>query len=423
MFLRGLMWDIAIRGVMALTPTERWRAAGSSARESPTAQMHGYVLPILTAGALVLLILLLWWVGHRHRPAKRKVTREAFAANALRRGLSPRERQILLAIVTRSGLGRSHDIFTTVDAFDRGATKLLAECGRTRKPYEIERLKTEVAGLGQKLGFQALRASGGLALSRRASSRDIPAGKPVEVMWQHQRGETVLRGEVIRNDDIELAIELERPVPSQAGDAWRVRYAYGAAIWEYDTTAVGCEDRRLVLNHVDQVRFVNRRRFTRVAVRMPAVVAAFPFMREASVGSFQTSPVEGEGGFGGPEFMAGMVTELAGPGLRVEAPLAVSAGDRVLVAFKSTEGAAQGHSVGPGSEQAYVIEDMGLVRHCREVDRGLSIAVELVGLTETDVDTLVRLTNTMGSNPHGSSAGVEADASRETVYPAAVQEI
>lgn len=423
MFVRGLVWDIAIRGATVLTPTERWSAARRGSPESPTAQILEYVFPIAAAAVLVLLILLLWWVGHRHRPAKRKVTREAFAANALRRGLSPRERQILLAIVTRSGLGRSHDIFTTVDAFDQGATKLLAECGRTRKPHEIERLKTEVTGLRQKLGFQALRASGGLAPSRRASSRDIPAGKPVEVMWQHQRGRTALRGEVIRNDDIELAIELERPVPSQAGDAWRVRYAYGAAIWEYDTTAVSCEDRRLILNHIDQVRFVNRRRFTRVEVRIPAVVAAFPFMREASVGAHQASSLEGRGGFGGPEFMPGMVTELAGPGLRVEASLPVCAGDRVLVAFRPTEGAEQGHSVGPGSEPAYVIEDMGLVRHCREVDSGLSIAVELVGLTETDIDALVRLTNTMGSNPRGSSAGVEPDPSRETVYPAAVQEI
>jgi len=85
------------------------------------------------------------------------VTRELFAENAVRRGLSGRERQILLAIVMRSGLGRSHDIFTTVDAFDRGASKLLAECARTRTADENERLKTEVVHLREKLGFRVAR--------------------------------------------------------------------------------------------------------------------------------------------------------------------------------------------------------------------------------------------------------------------------
>ena len=418
MCVGDLVWDLMFRGVAILTPTERWSAAGSGSRESPTAHMGGYVFPVLAAAALALLILVLWWVSHRQRPAKRTVTREAFIATASRRGLSPRERQILLAIVVRSGLGRSQDIFTTVDAFDRGATKLLAECGRTRKPHEIERLKAEVTGLRQKLGFQSLRASGGLGQSRKASSRDIPVGKSVEVTWQQSRSGLTLRGEVVRNDDLELAIALDGSVASQAGDAWQVRYAYGASLWEYDTTAVSCEESRLTLNHVDQVRFVNRRRFTRAKVRMPAVVAVFPFMRRASAGSV----TEGQSHLSAPEFVPGMVTQLAGPGLLVEAPLDVCAGDRVLVAFRPTEGSEPGDGFGSGFEHEYVMEDVGVVRHCREAAGGLAIAVELVGLTETDIDAMVRLSNSIVSKSEGVNAEGESNRANEAVHATAVQE-
>ena len=421
MHVGDLVWDVLFRGMAILTPTERWRAAGSGPRESAAGQMANYLLPVLAAVVLVFMILALWWVMHRQRPARRKTAREAFAATALRRGLSARERQILVAIVARSGLGRSHDIFTTVDAFDRGATKLLAECGRTRRPHEIERLKTEVTGLRQKLGFQTLRAAGGLGQARKASSRDIPVGKPVEVLWQRQRDRMTLRGEVVRNDDIELAITLEKAVPSKAGDVWRVRYAYGAGLWEYDTTAVSCDEKRLTLNHVDQVRFVNRRRFTRVAVQMPAVVAAFPFMRRALDGV--------PGGSGGPGqadvpvFVRGMVTQLAGPCLCVEAPLEVCAGDRVLVAFRPSEITEQGDVIGASFEQEYVIEDVGLVRHCRTVAGGVVIAMELVGLNETDIDALVRLTNAMIASAAEAEAEGQGESSREKAYTPAIREI
>jgi hypothetical protein len=423
MHVGDLVWDVLFRGMAILTPTERWRAAGSGPRDSAAGQMADYLLPVLAAVVLVFLILALWWVMHRQRPARRKTAREAFAATALRRGLSARERQILVAIVARSGLGRSHDIFTTVDAFDRGATKLLAECGRTRRPHEIERLKTEVTGLRQKLGFQTLRAAAGLGQSRKVSSRDIPVGKPVEVLWQRQRGGMTLRGEVVRNDDIELAITLEKAVPSKAGDVWRVRYAYGAGLWEYDTAAVSCEEKRLTLNHVDQVRFVNRRRFTRVAVQMPAVVAAFPFMRRA-LDSVQRSSAMGDPSQAeAPVFVRGMVTQLAGPGLCVEAPLEVCAGDRVLVAFRPSEIAEQGNVVGANFENEYVIEDVGLVRHCRTVGGGVVIAMELVGLNETDIDALVRLTNAMIASAAEADADGQGEPSRESMYTPAIREI
>lgn len=418
MIVSGMVWDMVSWAVVALTPVERWSAARRlNSKGDPIQYLSQNWFYLAAGAALIILFGLLWWVSHKRKPVSEELARELFSENAIRRGLSSRERQILLAIVMRSGLGQSHDIFTTVDAFDRGARKLLAECVRTRNPDEIERLKTEVSFLREKLGFKALRTSGRLTAAWRPSSRDIPVGKIVEVTRRRRRSEATIRGEVVRNDDIELALELETPVESQAGDFWQARYTYGMSVWEFDTTVVSCKEKRMVFDHVDNVRFVNRRRFPRVAVAMPALVAVFPFMRRASVRAGQSAKADERGGFGAPAFVRGVVTELAGPGLRIEAPLQVRTGDRVLVVFKPTET--------DGSQAAghYAIEDVGQVRHCRKTDAGVSIAVELIGLSEGEIDELVRITNVMVSQANGLGEDDGQDAVVVAGTDVVVQEV
>jgi hypothetical protein len=85
-----------------------------------------------------------------------------------------------------------------------------------------------------------------------------------------------------------------------------------------------------------------------------------------------------------------VVTELAGPGLRVEAPLSVQVGQRILIVFR-LDGQAEGTTDGePGPR---LIEDIAVVRRIEAVSNGYSIALELVGLQDTDIDELVRATN------------------------------
>ncbi len=429
MIAGGLVRGMVTQAVLALSPVERWSAARRLSHKGPQSYVTEHWFFWVAAAALAVLLLLLWWVSRRRSPASAELTRELFTENALRRGLSSRERQILLAIVMRSGLGQSHNIFTTVDAFDRGATKLLAECARTRNPDEIERLKTEVSSLREKLGFQALQTPGRLTPSRRPSSRDIPVGKTVELTRRRHRSGATIRAEVVRNDDIELAVELETPVGSRPGDFWRARYTFGMSVWEFDTTVVSCEEARVVFNHVDNVRFINRRRFPRVAVTMPALVAPFPFMqralsavhRVASGGGLDQSgagvPV------GPPAFVHGVVTELAGPGLRIEAPLRVRAGDRVVVVFRSDEMDMAGSDRMRDGSQGCVIESVGQVRHCHSTETGVSIAVELAGLSEGDIDALVRMTNVMSSRANGQTADDESNAAVTTESSAVVQEV
>ncbi len=67
------------------------------------------------------------------------------------------------------------------------------------------------------------------------------------------------------------------------------------------------------------------------------------------------------GFFGGavspPEFVPAVVTELAGPGLRIETSLKVKAGERILVLFNLAQER--------DSNAAQIVQDVGEVRHVK----------------------------------------------------------
>jgi len=403
MTVSGMTGIVLASSGAAMTPLERWAAARRLSGADGAQDASYYWFLALAVVALVVLLGLLWRVSHRRKAPVKNLSRELFAEHALRRGLSARERQILLAIVMRSGLMRTHDIFTAVDAFDRGATKLLAECLQTRTTDENERLKTEVALLREKLGFQTSQtASGGR--SRKTTSRDIPTGSILRLTRRRDRTGLTIEGRVIRNDDIELAVDLDVAVETHSTDAWRVRYSFGLSVWEFDTTVAGCDGTRLVLNHCQYVRFVNRRRFPRVEVSVPALVAKFPFVRQ-SVSRFRERV--DEVAFDAPEFIPAVVTELAGPGLRIESPLPIRAGDRILVAFQLSRVDPDDNLTSTAEDDECIIESLAQVRHWRSTGQGLSIAVELIGLSDTDVDTLVRITNQAVSRATGKDTEVD----------------
>ena len=124
----------------------------------------------------------------------------------------------------------------------------------------------------------------------------------------------------------------------------------------------------LTLSHSDNIRFVNKRRFLRVSVSKPALIASFPALKR-DYGNDEL-----------PQFKTGTITELSGPGLRIMTDLDVKSGDRVLVIFEL--------------EEDKIIEDVGEVRGVRDVaGSGISIGVELVGLNDTVVNELVKATN------------------------------
>jgi len=143
------------------------------------------------------------------------------------------------------------------------------------------------------------------------------------------------------------------------------------------------------------VRFINRRRFLRVPVSKQAFVASFPFSRQLSKGSGNNED-EYAGMWGPPKFVPAVVTELAGPGLRIESRLEAKVADRILVMLKLDEENGRGSAeAGQNSKitASKIIEDIGEVRQVRPIKNGFSIAVELTGLNDSDVSELIRATN------------------------------
>ncbi|MHC4682866.1 MAG: hypothetical protein ACYTEW_00970 [Planctomycetota bacterium] len=109
--------------VLALTPVERWKAAGRFNTNFMTE--HWFVLT--GAAAIIILTALLLMVSYNRAAKEQKLTEQLFAKYAKKRGLSRRERQILLEIARKAGLKRGEAIFTMGSAFNRGAAKMIEE--------------------------------------------------------------------------------------------------------------------------------------------------------------------------------------------------------------------------------------------------------------------------------------------------------
>lgn len=372
------MLDTCDNAVLALTALERWAA---TRKVNPRATEEYSAIVAITL-LLLALVILLWWVSHRRWHPRVQVSRQDLLVDgAERKGLAARERQVLLAIAIRSGLKRSHDIFTTPDAFDEGAGKLLDECARSRTPQEMERLRMEVAGLREKLAYRtpAKREQGA-----STSSRDIPVGTPVELLRRDHVDDPAIGAVVVRNDDLEIAVETQMPIDAAGRQEWRVRYRFGGRTWQFDTSSVAGEDRRLVLNHGEAVRAVQRDRAERLALQVPATVARFPFIQ---TGTVQPGEMPAAGWF---ELVHGVVTQVSDASLQIRSSLRVETGERVLVLFTLAAGEGD-DGVQHGNRRSHIIGHVGRVKHRQMVDSETIITVDLTDLTSREIDELVRL--------------------------------
>ena len=419
--------------VLALTPQERWEAMGRFNTNFMTERWFTLTMVV----AIIILTVLLFVVSLDRTAQERKATKRLFAEYAEKRGLSKRERQVLLGISTRAGLKRCEAIFTMGGAFDHGAAKMVEESlARGRTTEESEQLKTELSFLREKLGFQnqSVLSIGTPVKPRKLNSRQIPIGKKLHIACRAGSSSDSIESTVTENNDAELVVKLIRPVKITLGEIWCVRYYFGTSVWEFDTSVVSCDGNILVLNHSNDVRFINRRRFLRVPVSKPAFIARFPFVRtlvangDKSMKSFKmyrSSTSASESAWGPPEFISAVVTELAGPGLRIEAPLEMKVGERVLVVFRLDEekdGDLSSQKTGEVPTPK-IVENIGEVRHTKAIQNGLSIAVELTDLSDSDVNELIRATN--AASVRGGSEGQDvpdsANAEGGVPQPAAVQ--
>jgi hypothetical protein len=387
---------------------------------------------ILTGVAAIIMLTILLIVVTYNRTAKeRRRTSQLFFEYANRKGLNQQECQILLDIAAKAKLRRNESIFTMAAAFNRGATKIIEETRVLQGTQTGKNLNAELSVMREKLGFekQHLSSTSPTTKSNKPTSRQIPTGKKLHISLRKNYDLSDIESTVIKNGEMEFAVKLAAPLESNPGEFCCVRYYFGASVWEFDTSVISCHGGILVLNHSDNVRFINRRRFLRVPVNKPAFIARFPFARTQPPDS-NSDKVVGEdsanisdNNWGPPEFAPAVVTELAGPGLRIEAPLEVKVGDRVVIILKMSEGRTEdsvSHLKGISTRTvslrdgktapAKIVEDIGEVRHTKAIQNGFSIAVELTGLSDSNINELIRDTNAASLRTGGKARDVQEQA-------------
>jgi len=384
--------------LLSLMPAERWQAV----RQFDTYFTAARWFTLIMLAALIILIVLFLWVSYKRMVEERKIAEQLFVVYAERMGLTAHEGHILLQVINQSGLKRSDDIFTMEDAFDRGATKLMEQSvapalasQEAAGAQENEQLRADLSFLREKLGFLPRSSTGEPPKSEKlSSSRQVPIGKKLRITscrTPHQGG---VESTVIKNDDTELTVKLATPLKSKPGEYWRVRFYFSGSVREFDSSVVRCDGDELVLSHTDNVRSINLRRFLRVPVNKPALIARFQFARTMPPDGDRESGIENIESELHPEFFPAVVTELSGLGLRLDVPLEVKVDERVLVIFK-LGGKDQSSSSQKNSKMitSKIIEVIGEVRHTEAIENGLSIAVELIGLSDSDINELVCAVN------------------------------
>jgi len=413
-----------------LTPHQRWQAL----KEFETTLTFQRLLALIGVAALIILVLLLIWVSYKRTSEERKINEQLFFDSAKRLGLSEHEREILLQVVKKSGLKQRDAIFSMEDAFLRGAGKLIDESIAARpnslksahqKAEENEKLISDLASLREKLGFLPYGATNLKTKSRKLSTRQIPVGTILQITPHKIPRSAGLDSEVIQNNNIELTLELKTPIQSEPGELWNARFNSTTSVWEFDSSVICCDGNVLVLNHSDNIRFVNRRRFARTNVNKPAFVACFPFVKvhhsgqnskspEATRGAEQKSISGSISSWGTPEFVPAVVTELAGVSLCLDVPLNLELGERLIIIFKLDEEKNRDSSSQKNSKMttSKIIQNIGEVKSKKAIKNGLSIVVELIGLSDSDVSKLVRATN---------SASVKAEAASQQAEDASQQ--
>ena len=164
--------------LLALTATERWRAARSFTSGGANTMTEQWFI-IAGVVAICVLAVLFVMVTLKRMRSEIKTSNRWFAEYARKRGLSAREQQIMLEIANLMGIKRKESLFTLPFAFDKGAESLMR-----KNLHDVEKsqvLKIELAFLRQKLGFGRMKVppvqtKWATVKKTKLSSRQIPVG-------------------------------------------------------------------------------------------------------------------------------------------------------------------------------------------------------------------------------------------------------
>jgi len=345
---------------------------------------------ILLGWSLIFLLVMVLIVVHRLRIEKEKRQIEQLyddLSNQL--SLTAQEREVIDAIAVRTGLNRKDTVFSDPDAFENGLARLMQDVFTDgHNLIYRKKLQATVYSIQKKLGFVKPAPAGQPRSGKELSSRHIPVGKTTYLSLPGRDDVKRIRAEVIANDMYEFIALPEIPMACNSGQIWTVEYETGTVTWEFEAITLASSEKGLELNHSDRIRFVNRRRFPRVAVRKKAVIARLPLFRDSQ----ETEDLH-------PIFFEAEVNEISGPGLRIHTELEPVMNERVLVVFEL--------------EPGRIVQDIGQVRDFRKTPLGRAVIVELVGLNDRAVDEMVRVTNQLVGQAHSQS--VQQDSKRSFV--------
>jgi hypothetical protein len=371
--------------VLGVAPIRRFEAMRSNVNEGFVTQGWFIALGVTVISSLLVLLFVVY-IYKIFR--EKRLTEDMFNGLSVKAGLGSDDVAILRDIAFLSGIKKIDSIFNIGSAFEQGSNKLLEEQTKAGlSEHHMRQLRLRLAFLRERLGFykrfEASNMSSRTTDLKSLNTRQIPVDKKIHITRRKESGKDI-EATVVENDESGLKVTLEKPLAIVFGQTWCARYYLGQALWEFDTEVVSYDGNILILKHSENIRYINRRRFLRIPVKEPAGVASFPFTKGDSEGGAANALIT----LYPPEFLPATITELGGPGLKIMTKLDVRPGERVLVMFR-TEEPKEGQSEGIMK----IIQEVGEIKHRREVEDGFEIALELNRVNDREFDELLKLTN------------------------------
>lgn len=385
--------------VLGLTPIQRWDAV---TKQPKTTISNGWFMAFGIVVVIISALLLLIRIYLRRKETHYSNS-QLFAQYAKAKDLTDREYRMLLDIAITAGLKQNESIFKLPSTFDRQTARMIERSQASEGIEQSSQLAAELSLLREKLGFQQYTSPNTASKinPNPQGTRQIPVKKKLYIKRNHRMTDGDLESTVVKNTPAGLTVQFRGPVEIIFGQPWICRYYSGSFVAEFKTTVAKCSGDIVVLNHSNSVELINRRKFLRVPVKNPAYVASFPFNKPAStdVNQFRTKNTapwkvssSASECFEPPLFIPATVTELGGPGLRIEANLDVNVGDRVLLMFKLDSTGVPTRS-NRRTVPERILENIAKVRHITKKETVSSIALEFVDLNDNEIDELVRATN------------------------------
>lgn len=370
MILLNFTEQILINSLCETSVMDRWNAARSGGGDNWLTEPWFIWSACICLGALIVLLLA---INMGRFIKTKKIGESLFIRHAKKSGLTDAEVVVLLQVAKTAGMKHVSDIFTNEEAYSESADKLYQIVKRRDGESKASDLKTIFAVIYDKLRFQHVQieiiedmmddASGG--------TRKIPRGTKIYISRRKNEAKLGIETSVIDNTQEGLRLNIIGKVKIELAEVWYARYIYGSSIWGFETSVIGFKDGILQLNHNDNITLSGRRRFRDLCIDTKVLYAKFD--------SFADSEKNNEGqdiSIQGPVFIESEIKELGGTWIKFLTDQKLATDQRVLVIFKLGE---------------TVIRDIGYVRRNQKYDESNLAVVELIGLTDTEIEKILKV--------------------------------